>query len=442
MTRAALLIALFPMTAFAQDSAAKEQALGKQLAQEVGRQSTVVSDPAIVHYVNRIAQKVAQAASLPAPLAVKVIAGDSSYAFPGAFCYVSGKLILTAASEAELAGAIAHLLGHIALWHDSHAALPDPRNIGQIPIVWAADCLRLSPGAFSRPMVFMDRQAALESHADQLGLGYLDKAGYDPGALADLFERVLPQKTRKPSVFQPWLKFPASTRTQADAMRNQRSSYVVNTSEFGDIQLRLEAVLRPVGSAEGRPTLNPDMRVVPELENRVQMIKDPVIVDYLNRVAQRLSGSANLKIPLTVKVIAGDDVRAITLPEGITYLTTQLIRTATSESELAAAIAHQLGHLAGTQVKVAGPNGLCERVLGAIGVDQDAETRADLLGLEYLDKTLYDPGALADFYERIVQPFPASTRARADALRNGRTSVVDTSEFRAVQQRLIAIAHY
>jgi beta-barrel assembly-enhancing protease len=275
MTRASILFALLPMTAIAQDSTAKEQAVGKQLAQDVERHATAVTDPAIVQYVNRVAEKVAQAANLQESLAVKVIASDSSYAFPGASCYVSSKLILTAASEAELASAIAHLLGHVALWHYSHAPGPNPHNIAQIPIaqipiIWTADCLRLSAGGFARPMGFMDRQADLESQADQLGLGYLDKAGYDPGALADLFERVLPQKTRKPSVFQPWLQFPASTRTQADAMRNQRSDYIVTTSEFREIQLRVEAVLRPIAPAEGRPTLNPGMRVVPELEYREQ----------------------------------------------------------------------------------------------------------------------------------------------------------------------------
>jgi predicted Zn-dependent protease len=440
MTRATFVMALLPMTAFAQYSTAKEEALGQQLAQGLERSSTLLIDSTVTQYVNRIAQKLAQAASLPAPLSVKVITGDNSYAFPGASYYVSTKLTLTAASEAELAGAIGHLMGHVALWHDSHAARLDPQNIGQIPIVWAADCLRLSEGGFAIPIGVAERQVALESRADQLGLGYLDKAGYDPGALADLFERILSQTARKPSAFQPWLKFPAATRTRADALRDQPRDNIVTTSEFRDIQQRLEAVLTTAAPAEGRPTLNSRMRVVPELEHRERMIEDPAIVDYLNRISQKLSASASLKVPLTVKVIGGDDPRAVTLPEGITYLTTQLIRTAASESELAGAIAHQLGHLAEAQGKVAKPNGLCERAQGAMTIAQDAETQADLLGLDYMDNAGYDPGALADFYQRIVEPFPASIRIRADALGNGRTSVVDTSDFRAFQQRLTIVA--
>jgi predicted Zn-dependent protease len=222
-------MALLPVTAFSQDSSAKEQALGKQLAQEVERQSTVVTDPAVVQYVNRVAQKVAQATNLQESLAVKVIAGDSSYAFPGASCYVSSNLILTAASEAELAGAIAHLLGHIALWHASHAPLPFPQNIAPIPLIWTADCLRLSAGGFARPMGFIDRQAAIESQADQLGLGYLDKAGYDPGALADLFERAPaknPQAVRLPTLAKISRVDPNPGRRDAQSAERLYCQYV------------------------------------------------------------------------------------------------------------------------------------------------------------------------------------------------------------------------
>jgi predicted Zn-dependent protease len=390
MTRVTMLVALLPFTALAQSSPSSDEALGKQLAQEVERQATVVTDPAIVEYVTRVAQNVARPANLLQPLAVKVISGDSSYAFPGASCYVSSKLILTAASEAELAGAIAHLLGHLALWHESHT----PQNVGQILIVWAADCLRLNVGGFALPMGFVDRQASYESLADQLGLGYLDKAGYDPGALADFFERMLSQ-ARKPGIFKPWGKFPASTRAQADLLRTQGNNFVLTTSQFAAIQQRVSAVAEPPVRADA-PRLKRE-RMAPEVEYDVKLVRDPAIVEYVNRVGQKLAASAGLRVPLTVKVIAADDVHAITLPEGIVYLTTKLILRAASEAELAGAIAHQLGHIADAQGKADGSNGLCLRVAGTLSVPGDAEEQADLAGIEYMDKAGYDPTALADF---------------------------------------------
>jgi predicted Zn-dependent protease len=85
MTRATLSLALVPFTTLAQ-SDARQQALGKQLAEDVESHSTIVSDPAVVQYVNRIAQNLAQAAELQQPLTLRVITGDSAYAFPGASC--------------------------------------------------------------------------------------------------------------------------------------------------------------------------------------------------------------------------------------------------------------------------------------------------------------------------------------------------------------------
>jgi predicted Zn-dependent protease len=85
MTRATIVLALVPFTTLAQ-SDSRQQALGKQLAEDVESHETLVNDAAVVQYVNRIAQNLAQAAELQQPLTVKVITGDAAYALPGASC--------------------------------------------------------------------------------------------------------------------------------------------------------------------------------------------------------------------------------------------------------------------------------------------------------------------------------------------------------------------
>ena len=250
MTRATLLLAIIPCTALAQ-SGSREQALGKQLAVDVESRSTRVDDPAVVQYVSRIAQKLAQAAELQAPLTVRVITGDTAYAFPGASCYVNAGLILKAASEAELAGAIAHLVAHMALWSST------PLEIGsepQIPIYFAAACARLG-GTFATRMVSVNGQRTLESQADQAGLEYMARAGYDPEGLADFFERTLSSMPKK--AFNPWAKFPASTRTQADSLCDRRSGFIVTTSEFHDVRQRVASLIAKLTPPGAAPTLRP-----------------------------------------------------------------------------------------------------------------------------------------------------------------------------------------
>jgi hypothetical protein len=64
------------------------------------------------------------------------------------------------------------------------------------------------------------------------------KVGYDPEALADFFQRILSVPKRRSSLY-PWAKFPASTRTQANSLRDQRGDFIVTTSEFYHVQQRV-----------------------------------------------------------------------------------------------------------------------------------------------------------------------------------------------------------
>lgn len=250
MRRILWLAAALPLAAAAQG---QQDLVGSQMAAEMERHVNVISDPAITGYVDRIAQKVATFAGLTVPLKVKVISGGDAYAIilPGGFCDVDSKLILTAANEAELAGALAHYVAHIALWKE-----PPPASIGTIPLVFLGGgggiCMRGS-SHMAIPMGTIATGREIESKADLLGLDYMEKAGYDPGALPDLFERILKRRPGSVSQVFDTGTMPAATRTQAEAMRTGRS-FVVSTSEFRDIQRRL-AELAPKPAPATAPSL-------------------------------------------------------------------------------------------------------------------------------------------------------------------------------------------
>jgi predicted Zn-dependent protease len=260
MGRVRFLIAILPLLASAQ-SVQQELTLGKQLATEVERNANLIADPAINAYVNRIVPKIAAYATLRTPLTIKMISGAAGYAtiLPGGFCYVNSRLILEAANEAELAGVIAHQIGHLALWRSTPAGGP-----GTIPLFFMGSagglCARGTPGplgavGLAMPMGALATNRETESKADELGLGYMEKAGYDPGALADFYERMPKPKPGSISkVFDPGVVFPESTRTQAEALRNNRT-FVVTTSEFDDMQRRVAELPRPTPAPENRPSL-------------------------------------------------------------------------------------------------------------------------------------------------------------------------------------------
>jgi hypothetical protein len=84
----------------------KEIALGKQMAQEVERQSKVLDDPVIAEYVSRIGQNLVRNSDAKVPFTIKVLDTEevNAFALPGGFFFVNSGLILKADSEAELAG--------------------------------------------------------------------------------------------------------------------------------------------------------------------------------------------------------------------------------------------------------------------------------------------------------------------------------------------------
>jgi predicted Zn-dependent protease len=225
------------------------------MAALVERDATVIADPTIAGYVDRVARRLMASVPLRTPLTVKVISGHDTLTatLPGGFLDVDTRLILEVANEAELAGVIAHQIGHLVLWPVTPAAVDTP-TASQIPLLFVGGrggfCARSSgrpPGAgLAIPIGYLASSRETEVRADELALCYLESAGYDPGALADFYGRTAkaaPGTVRR--VFDQGLIMPESTRTQAEAMRNARM-FVVNTSEFEEIRRKVAALPSPV----------------------------------------------------------------------------------------------------------------------------------------------------------------------------------------------------
>jgi predicted Zn-dependent protease len=118
--------------------------------------------------------------------------------------------------------------------------------IGTIPLPFMGGsgglCVRVTPEAgLAMPMGYLASSGEGEAKADELGFGYMESASYDPGALADFYERIpRPKEGTVSRVFDPGRIMPEKTRAQAEVMRNART-FVVTTSEFEKIRRRLAA---------------------------------------------------------------------------------------------------------------------------------------------------------------------------------------------------------
>src|SRR6266567_7046607 len=83
-----------------------------------------------------------------------------------------------------------------------------------------------------------------------------------------------------------------------------------------------------------------------QVEQTSKVIRDPVVNEYINRLAQNIVRNSDAKVPFTVKVLDDDTVNAFALPGGYFYVFSGLILAADNESELAGVMAHEIAHVA------------------------------------------------------------------------------------------------
>jgi beta-barrel assembly-enhancing protease len=248
--------------------------MGKQYSMEIEKSAHMVTDPVVVEYVNRIGQNIVKNSDCKVPFTIKVIDSDeiNAMALPGGFFYVNSGLIMAADEEAELAGVMAHETAHVCA---HHAAREMTRmnyvQIGSIPLIIFTQGSWTGYGIYEAaqlavPITFLQFSRNFEAEADWLGLQYMYKAGYDPQAFIQFFEKIDALEKHKPGtlakVFADHPQTPdriAHSEDEIATIMPARPDYVVSTSEFDDVKGRLARIenKRKLNDGKGgnKPTL-------------------------------------------------------------------------------------------------------------------------------------------------------------------------------------------
>jgi beta-barrel assembly-enhancing protease len=242
----------------------KEVREGRMLAAQVDKEAKFVDDPIITEYVNRVGQNIVLHSDAKVPFTIKVIDSDevNAFALPGGFFYVNKGLILAADNEAELAGVMAHEIAHVAARH----AMENEKKMQVIDYGMLAGMILgggiignvlYNGGGFFEGMAFLKFSRGAEEEADKLGVQYMWAAGYDPSAMATMFEKLEAKNKKKPGTLaRMFMDHPAPADRRASALSlasrfPEREEYVISSSEFQRVKNRLLRLSNARASSTG-----------------------------------------------------------------------------------------------------------------------------------------------------------------------------------------------
>ena len=165
----------------------------------VERFGGIYQDEDLNFYVARIGAKLAKFSEMPNLEFTFTVLNDekvNAFALPGGYVYVTRGLLAIVADEAELAGVLAHEIGHITARHSSQRySATKATNIG-IQVLGVIGSIAGAPTGASQ-LASLGGQAALKSYsreqeleADMLGMRYLSRAEYDPSAMTNFFYKL------------------------------------------------------------------------------------------------------------------------------------------------------------------------------------------------------------------------------------------------------------
>jgi len=146
-------------------------------------------------YVTRIGKKLAATSEMPHldfHFTVLNTPDINAFALPGGYVYVTRGLIALAENEAELAGVIAHEIGHVTARHSAERySRTVATSIGATLLGILADSRAIADLASQGANLYLKGYSRdQEFQADMLGIRYLSRAGYDTGAMASFLAKM------------------------------------------------------------------------------------------------------------------------------------------------------------------------------------------------------------------------------------------------------------
>jgi predicted Zn-dependent protease len=187
-----------------------EYQIGRMMMRDLRSDNLVLDDPETTDYLQALGGRIGvEAQDGEQRLSFFAVRDPSinAFALPGGFIGVNTGLILRTNSESELAGVVAHEIGHVVQRHIARAVQAQSGStLAQLAGILGAVLVGVItgsgdavPGIIAMGQgVAMQKQinfTRMEEHeADRVGIGYMASAGFDPNGMAGFFATMMRER--------------------------------------------------------------------------------------------------------------------------------------------------------------------------------------------------------------------------------------------------------
>lgn len=164
-----------------------------------------------------------------------------------------------------------------------------------------------------------------------------------------------------------------------------------------------------------------------KVEEKMELDEDALLQEKINDIGQKLAAACDRRdIIYSFKVLAEDRVNAFALPGGYIYVFKGMLDKVESDDEIAAILAHEIGHINAKHHAKRAQRGLTTELLriliirGAedpeskiranvainellLSYSREDEIEADRLAIKYVEKAGYKPEAVISMVEKLLK---------------------------------------
>ncbi|MGH6945618.1 MAG: M48 family metalloprotease, partial [Geminicoccaceae bacterium] len=181
----------------------EERAIGAQQHPQVLQEfGGAYDEPELQAYVARIGDDLVASSDVPGRDFTFTLLNSevpNAFALPGGYVYVTRGLLALAENEAELAGVLGHEIGHVAARHAAQRQTEATRAglLATLGTLGAAILGGQTAAELAQQVGGLGAQAWVASYsreqefeADDLGIRYMSRVGYDPRAMATFLSKL------------------------------------------------------------------------------------------------------------------------------------------------------------------------------------------------------------------------------------------------------------